>query len=69
MNISDYIKLYLLRALFSSQQCDVTCLSEFYLNSNAYHKDVNQEIKCCALIRDTNPSNTKQDCVGIYYKN
>lgn len=69
MNIFDYIKLYLLRALFSSQQCDVTCLSELYLNSNAYHKDVNQEITCCALIRDNNPSNTKQDWVCIYCKN
>ena len=69
MNIFDYIKLYLLRALFFSQQSDVTCLSELYLNSNAYNKDVNQEITCSPLIRDNNPSNTKQDWVCIYCKN
>ena len=61
--------LELLRGHISSNEVDILCLFETFLNSNISCDDDNLQLPGLNLLRADHPSNTKREGVCIYYRN
>ena len=64
----NFSKLSLLEAYNVEHKFDMICLSETFLGSSIPSNDESLNMKGYKLIRADNPSDSKKDGVGIYYK-
>ena len=64
----DFIKLPLIEAYIATNNFDIVCLSETFLDSSIPNDDHRINIAGYSLLRADHPSNTKKGSVCIYYK-
>ena len=64
----DFIKLPLIEAYIATNNFDIVCLSETFLDSSIPNDDHRINIAGYSLLRVDLPSNTKKGGVCIYYK-
>ena len=64
----DFIKVPLVEAFITSNNFDLVCLSETFLDSTIPNDDVNIQINAYSLLRADHPNNIKRGGVCIYFK-
>ena len=64
----DFIKVPLVEAFITSNNFDLVCLSETFLDSTIPNDDVNIQINGYSLLRADHPNNIKRGGVCIYFK-
>ena len=64
----DFIKVPLVEAFITSNNFDLVCLSETFLDSTIPNDDVNTQINAYSLLRADHPNNIKRGGVCIYFK-
>ena len=64
----DFIKLPLIEAYIATNNFDIVCLSETFLDSSIPNDDHRINIAGYSLLRADHPSNTKKGGFCIYYK-
>ena len=64
----DFIKVPLVEAFITSNNFDLVCLSETFLDSTIPNDDVNIQINGYSLLRADNPNDIKRGGVCIYFK-
>ena len=68
MAARDFIKVPLVEAFITSNNFDLVCLSETFLDSTIPNDDVNIQINGYSLLRADHPNNIKGGGVCIYFK-
>ena len=64
----DFIKLQLIGTYIATNNFDIVCLSETFLNSSIPNDENRINIAGYSLLRADHPSNTKKGGVCVYYK-
>ena len=67
--VDEFAKMPLIEAFITTQNFDIICLSEIFLDSSIDISDTRININDYSLLRADHPSNTKHGGVCIYYKN
>ena len=64
----DFIKVPLVEAFITSNNFDLVCLSETFLDSTILNEDVNIQMKGYSFLRADHPNDIKRGGVCIYFK-
>ena len=64
----DFLKVSLIKAFITTNNFDIICLSETFLDSTVSKHDENIMINDYSLLREDHPSNSKRGGVCLYFK-